>query len=693
MKEYKTTQLRNIGIVAHSGAGKTSLAEALAFAMGETTRMGKVEQGNTLSDYNEDEIERQISINASLLHGEWKQHKINLIDTPGFSDFFGEVVSTMRAADNFMIVVSADAGVEVGTERVRQLADRYEKPRFYVINKLDRENASVEKAFHDLQERFGKKITLLQFPVETGPNFYKIVDVLRMKLLTFEQDGSGKYTESELSEELKARAQELHKNLIEAVAETDDTLMEKYFEEGDLTGEDLEKGFKQAILTRQVVPVLCAAATRNVGVTSLLDFIVKYLPSPADMPPVKNAEGTEERKCADEEPLVALVFKTVSEAHMGELSYVRIFSGVLESGMDVLNASQDRAERIGQMFILNGKQKTGVEKLHAGDMGALVKLKATHTGDTLCDKNHPFKLPPIEFPAPLISIAVNPKTKGDEEKISTGLHTLHEEDPTFRVHYDPELKQTIVSGQGELHLEIVLKRLKQRFGVDVDVEPPRIPYRETIKAKAEAQGKYKKQTGGRGQYGDAHLRLEPLPRGGGFEFVDAIVGGVIPGKFIPAVEKGVVETMKEGVLAGYPVVDVKATVFFGSYHPVDSSEMAFKIAASMAFKKAFMEAKPVLLEPIYEITVKVPEEFMGDVMGDISSRRGKILGMDSDGRFQIIKARVPLAELYKYSTTLRSMTQGQGIFEQKFSHYEEVPPDIAQKIIEQAQKEKQQASS
>lgn len=691
MKDYTGEHIRNIGVAGHSGTGKTSLVEALLFSMGETTRVGQVEQGNTISDYNEDEIERQVSINTSIMHGEWDHHKINIVDTPGFSDFFGDVVSGMRAVDIAMITISAAAGVEIGTERARELADKYGLPRFYVLNKLDRENIEFDKIVTELQERFGKKVILTQFPVETGPNFHKIVDLFKMKLLTFKTDKSGKYEESEIPSDSSARAEEMRNQLIESVAESDDELLEKYFEAGELTPQQFADGFKKAVINRMVVPVVCASAELNVGVTSLLDFVVNYLPSPIDTPPIKLEEG-QEIKSSDSEPLVALVFKTVSEAHVGELSYVRVFSGILEPGEEVSNSTQGHSERIGQMFVLNGKNKKGIERLHAGDIGALVKLKATHTGDTLCAKGKPFTITKIEFPEPLISIAVEPKSKGDEEKISAGLHTLHEEDPTFVVYYDPELKQTILSGQGELHLDIIIKRLKQKFGVDVNIEEPKIPYRETIRKKAEAQGKYKKQSGGRGQYGDAHLRLEPQPRGEGFEFVNAITGGVIPGKFIPAVEKGAYETTQEGVLAGYPVVDVKVTVFYGSYHDVDSSEMAFKIASSMALKKAFMEASPVLLEPIYEIEVKVPEEYMGDVMGDISSRRGKILGMDADGRFQVIKARVPLAELHKYSTVLRSMTQGQGMFRQKLSHYEEVPAELAQKIIDQAKKEKEEVS-
>ena len=473
------------------------------------------------------------------------------------------------------------------------------------------------------------------------------------------------------------------------MAESDDSLMEKYFESGELTEEEFRSGLHRAILNHEVYPVFCVAATGNIGVRRMLDVIVNFLPAPNEMAPAKGEDGSQ-RKCAVTEPASALVFKTISEAHVGELSFFKVFSGAVKTGDDLLNSTQNNTERIGQIFVLNGKSKTSVDRLMAGDVGAVVKLKSTHTGDTLCDKSKPIKYPKITFPAPKIRTAIVPVAKGDEEKISMGLHNLHEEDPTFISEYDPELKQTIVSGQGEQHLAIILKRLRQKYHVEVEEQEPRIPYRETIKGKSEAQGKYKKQSGGRGQYGDCHLRLEKLSRGSGFEFVDAIVGGVIPGKFIPAVEKGVVERMNKGVLAGFPVVDVRVTCFDGSYHSVDSSEMAFKVAASMGFQKAFIDANPVLLEPIYDITVKVPEEFMGDVMGDISSRRGKIMGMDSEGRFQIIKAKVPLAELYKYSTTLRSITAGRGIHSRVFSHYDEVPAEISQKIIEQAKKDKEE---
>ncbi len=688
MKTYTGEQIHNIGVGGHGGSGKSSLVEAMLNCMGETNRLGSIEQGNTISDYNEDEIERQVSINTSLLHGEWKNTKVNLIDTPGFSDFYGDVVSGMRAADVMMIVVSAAGGVEVGTERVRELADQYKLPRFYVVNKMDRENVLFSKVADELRERFGKQVTVVQIPLESGPGFHVVVDILDRKTYTYAQDGSGKVTIGDIPEKIKERVEKMRMELVESVAESDDQLLEKYFEAGELSEEELIKGFKKAVNNRTIVPLLCASATNNIGITSLLNFIANFLPAASTRPPIE-MDG-KIRRPVDSDPLSALVFKTVSEAHVGELSLVKVYSGILKSGDEVLNTANDKTERIGQIYIMNGKHKKSIDALHAGDVGALVKLKSTHTGNTLTSKTDPFTLPPIVFPEALINVAVEPKTKGDEDKIGTGLHTLHEEDPTFLVRFDPELKQTIVSGQGELHLTIILKRLAQRFGVEVDITEPRIPYRETIKGKAEAQGKFKKQTGGRGQYGDAHIRIEPKPRGEGFEFVNAIVGGVIPGKFIPAVEKGSIETCEQGILAGYPIVDIKVTCFYGSYHNVDSSEMAFKVAASMALKKAFMDAKPILLEPIYEVEIKVPDSYMGDVMGDISSRRGKILGMHADGRFQVIKALVPLAELHKYSTVLRSMTQGQGIFHRTFSHYEEVASDVAQQIIAAAKKEKEE---
>ncbi len=695
MKTYKTDQLRNFAIGAHGGAGKTSLVEAMIFNMGETNRIGTIEQGTTVSDYNADEIERQISINTSLLHGDWNDHKLNIIDTPGYSDFFGEVVGAFRAVESVLVVISATGSVEVGTEMVWEAAGNLGLPRTIVINKLDKENLDYDAVFDSIHESFGHKVVSAQFPVKVGPGFNSIIDLIRMKLMKFSTDGSGKYTEEAIPDDLKSKADDLHLKLIEAVAESDDSLMEKYFEAGELTEDEFRDGLRKAILNHEVYPVFCVSATTNVGVRRLNDVITNFAPAPSDIKTLTALDkgGKEIQKKTDiTESTSALIFKTISEEHVGELSYLKVFSGAVKSGDDLLNSTQGKDERIGQLFVLNGKHKNSVDRLVAGDLGAVVKLKATHTGDTLCAKTGEVQFPKIAFPEPKIRTAIIPKAKGDEEKISVGLHALHEEDPTFISQFDSELKQTIISGQGEMHLGIILKRLSQKYHVEVTEEEPKIPYRETIKRKSEAQGKYKKQSGGRGQYGDCYLRLEKLPRGEGFEFVNAIVGGVIPGKFIPAVEKGIVERMEKGVLAECKVVDVKVTCFDGSYHNVDSSEMAFKIAASMGFQKAFMDATPVILEPVYDVTVKVPEEYMGDVMGDISGRRGKIMGMDSEGKFQVIRAKVPLGELFKYSTSLRSMTSGRGIHNRAFSHYDEVPGDIAEKIIKQAKKEKEEES-
>jgi elongation factor G len=695
LKTYKTDQLRNVAVGAHGGAGKTSLVEAMIFNMGETNRIGHIEQGTTVSDYNADEIERQISINTALLHGDWNDHKLNLIDTPGYPDFFGEVVGAFRAVESVLVVISAAGSVEVGTEMVWDEAEKLGLPRMIAINKLDKENLNYDAVFDSIHESFGHKVVSAQFPVKVGPGFNSIVDLIRMKLMKFSTDGSGNYTEEAIPDDLKGKADDLHLKLIESVAESDDSLMEKYFEAGELTEDEFRGGLRRAILNHEVYPVFCVSATTNVGIRRLNDVVSNFAPAPSDIETVTalDKSGKEmQKKTNITESASALVFKTISEEHVGELSYLKVFSGAVKSGDDLLNSTQGKGERTGQLFVLNGKHKNSVDRLVAGDIGAVVKLKTTHTGDTLCAKTGEVQFPKIAFPEPKIRTAIIPKAKGDEEKISVGLHALHEEDPTFISQFDPELKQTIISGQGEMHLAIILKRLNQKYHVEVTEEEPKIPYRETIKSKSEAQGKYKKQSGGRGQYGDCHLRLEKVPRGDGFEFVDAIVGGVIPGKFIPAVEKGIVERMGKGVIAGYKVVDVRVTCFDGSYHNVDSSEMAFKVAASMGFQKAFMSASPVLLEPIFDITVKVPEEYMGDVMGDISGRRGKIMGMDSEGKFQVIRAKVPLGELFKYSTALRSMTSGRGIHNRVFSHYDEVPGDIAEKIIAQAKKDKEEES-
>lgn len=695
MKEYTADNIRNVGLVSHGGVGKTSLAEAMLFSAGETTRLGSVDEGTTVSDYSQEEIDRKISISASLLQLQWKNHKLNILDTPGYSDFVGEVISSLRVCDAVTILLSAVAGIEVGTETVFALADERKIPRIFFVNRMDKEHANFQRVLDMLKKRFGNAVTALQFPVNEGEAFDSVIDIVKMKMIKFEKNKSGKAHEEAIPANLMERAKTMRNALMETVSENDEELLNIFCEVGELTDEQLKAGLRKQVVSCNIFPVVCGAATANLGVHQLLDLIINYCPSPLDRPKAQgvkpNTSEVVTREISPDAPLAALVFKTVSEPHIGELSFFRVFSGSMKSGSEVLNATKGASEKIGQLYQMNGKNRKEIGVVTVGDLGAIVKLRDTSTGDTLCDKSNPIQLPKIEFPEPVISVAIEPKAKGDEEKISTGLHTIQDVDATFRVFSDPELKQTIISGQGEMHLDIIVRRLKEKYGVDVNVVEPKIPYRETIRATAEGSHRHKKQSGGRGQFGDVSLRLEPLPRGGNYEFVDAIVGGVIPGKYIPAVEKGIKEAMANGVIAGYPVVDVKVTLFYGSYHPVDSSDMAFKIAGSMCFKKVFKECKPVLLEPIYDVEVQIPEEYMGDVMGDISGRRGKIQGMDSQGAFQIIKAKVPQAELYKYSTTLRSLTQGRGAYRQKFSHYEEVPKEVADKIISQYKGEEEVA--
>ncbi len=699
MKEYTPDHIRNISLIGHGGAGKTSLSEAMLFSSGSTTRLGKVEEGNTLSDYHPDEIDRQISINASLLFCEWKTIKLNILDTPGYTDFTGEVKSSLRVSDTAVILLKAVEGVEVGTEIVGKYTNELRNNVVFVINKIDNENADFERVLRQTHEMISHDVVPVQFPLKEGAGFDSIVDILKMKVLKFTPGGNGKYTELEIPAEAKGRAESFRQQLVELVAETDEALLNKYLEKEGLSDDDLRTGLRLGIRARKVFPLLCIAATQNIGVTSLMDFVTEYCPAPTDFGDLHGTTPGKHNGDAQADVVVRqdvngppslFVFKTLSESHVGELSLFRVCSGTVAPGLDMINEANGKPERLAQLFIMNGKERKEAARLMAGDLGAVVKLKDTHTNNTLSSKSFPVVYTPIEFPEPVFHAAILPKTKGDEDKMSTGLHTLHQEDPTFVFRVDPELHQTIISGQGELHLNIIVKRLKQKFNVDVDLIEPKVPYRETIKGIAkDAEYKHKKQSGGHGQYGHVHLRLEPLKRGQGFEFVDEIVGGVVPGKFIPAVEKGVVETMKDGVLAGYPVVDLRVALHYGSYHDVDSSEMAFKIAGSQAFRKGFMEAKPVLLEPIHTVEVKVPEDAMGEVMGDISGRRGKILGMEGQGHYQIIRAQVPAAELHKYATVLRSKTGGRGVFKASMSHYEEVPREQAEKVIQTSEKHKQ----
>lgn len=692
MKDFKIDQIRNVGVVGHGGVGKTSLVEAMLYAAKVTTRLGRVDDGTSLSDYSDDEMERKISIGASLLHLEWKNHKINMVDMPGYQDFIGEVVGGLRVTETALILLSAQSGVEVGTEQVWNIAENYKLARIFFINRMDKEHADFENVAKQAKESFGQKVVPIQIPIGEGLHFKGMVDLVKMKALYFDKDGKSK--EEKIPPELEAKSKEYQEKLIEAVAETDDALLEKFFDKGELSGDEIKQGLRKGIAERSIYPVVCGSASVNMGVTALLDLLAAYLPSPSDFVQIQGkVPGTEKEKpvkISPDESLCAFAFKTVSEPHVGELTFLKVYSGKLQSGMDVYNSTREASERIGQIYALNGRERREIGIVNAGDIAAVVKLKNTKTGDTFCDKKDPVILPPIDFPKPVINMGIRPRKRGDEEKIANGFAKLHEEDPTFIMEVDADIRQTIIYGQGELHLEVMVDRLRRRFGVEVELEKPRIPYRETITTKVEAQGKYKKQSGGRGQYGDVWLRLEPLPRGEGFEFVNKIVGGAIPSKYIPSVEKGIVGAMKEGFLAGYKVVDAKITLYDGTFHEVDSSDLAFKIAGSMGFKNAATKAKPVMLEPIYNLEVIVPEDFMGDVMGDLSSRRGKILGMDQERNFQKIRAQVPLAELYKYSTSLRSLTQGRGLHTRESSHYEEVPRDIADKLIKEAQQEKEQ---
>lgn len=693
MKEYETGAIRNIAFIGHGGSGKTSLSEILLFTAGEINRIGTIAEGNTVSDSTPTEIEKQISISSSLLHLDWNNSKINIIDTPGFSDFIGEAKSAMRICDIAVMVLKSAEGVEVGSEITGRFVEEYDLPSAIIINKIDNEHSNFKETEQKAKDRLSSGAIVVTFPAAEGTNFDTVIDVLKMKAYTYGNAGTKKVTESEIPTELKDQAEKYRVELVEKVAETTEELMNKYFEDGNLSQEDLDDGIKKALLKRNLSPVFAISALKGVGINNFLDFASTYFPSPLDRKgeEIKN-NGKDILLKPDKngEP-VLFVFKTISEQHVGELSLFKVLSGSVHTGLDLVNQNNGKTERLSQLSVLNGHKRAEAPNLPAGDLGSVVKLKDTHTNNTLSSKNFPVKAKPIVFPEPVIRGAIVPKAKGDEDKISSGLHTLHEEDPSFNVKFDPELSQTIISGQGELQLSLAVKRLKERYGVEVDLVEPKVPFRETIKGSVQdVEYKHKKQSGGRGQFGHVHFKIEPLPRGKGFEFVNAIVGGVVPGRFIPAVEKGIIETMEKGVISGNKVVDVKVTLFDGSFHNVDSDEMSFKIAASQCFRKGFSTAKPCLLEPIFDVEVTVPEEYMGDVMGDISSRRGKISGMDSNGSFQIIKAQVPLAELYKYSSNLRSLTSGRGAHHREFSHYEEVPREVEQKVIDEYNKSREE---
>ncbi len=691
MSKLSAGQIRNVAIIAHSGAGKTSLTESILFNAGVLDRMGNVEAGNTTTDCEPEEIARKISVVSAIAYCDWKNTRINLIDTPGFINFIEDTRGSLRVSDGAVVIVSAISGVKAETEKIWKYACEFEVPRVVFVNKLDKEAANFFMALGELEKSFESEALPLYIPIGEGEGFKGIIDLIKMKAYIAE---NGKVAEAEVPSSSQGSAGEYRKKLVEKIAESDDALLERYLEGTEITNEEIMKGVREGSLTRRFIPVICGSATLNIGAGQLLDAMLLCLPSPEDMSRISPIRGKNpkdgkevERKPVETDPLTAYVFKTIADPYAGKMSMFRVYSGVLKADSTVLNSQTGAKERIGQVFYLQGKKHIPTQAVGPGEIAAVVKLKDTNVGDTLCEEHHPLVLDQVKFAEPLISYAIAPKTKGDEEKVSVGINRLLEEDPTLHFSRDEESKEMILSGMGQVHLEVSLDKLKRKFGVEVAMKTPKIPYRETVRAFAKGQGRYKKQSGGRGQYGDCWIELEPLSRGGGYEFVDRIVGGVIPQQYRGAVEKGIVEAMHEGVIAGYQMVDVRATLYDGTYHSVDSSEMAFKIAGSMAFKKVVQDAKPVLLEPIMRVEVTVPEDTLGTVIGDLNTRRGKVQGVEPQaGGNQKISALVPMAEMLTYANQLQSITSGRGLYSMEFSHYEEVPSHITQKIIAERQK-------
>jgi elongation factor G len=680
---HKPEQVRNVALTGHSGSGKTSLAEAILFRTGKISRLGGVLEGTTVCDHDPEEIERQISIRTAMITTEQDAHHFNILDTPGYADFLPDAQAALRVSDSALVVIGAVSGVEVGTERVWRLAQDHLLPCLIVINKTDRADIDLDDLLGQIQSRFGRQAVLLQYPLNHGVGFNQVIDPVLMKLVTFDSEGA---QQGDLPAEHENQARRLREQIVEAVAETDEALMEQYFGDGDLGPEQLRVGLANAVLQRELFPILFTDAHNALGVDTLLSVLASYFPSPLDSTGLNGPDG--ERLDANAAaPLAAFSFKTVTEQHVGDLNLVRLYSGSIKSGDEVTNVTRGSSERIGQIFELTGHERSEVESASAGDIVALVKLKDTHSGDTLCAKGQRLALPKVELPEPLIRVAITPREKGSEERMVTALAALRKEDPSLLFRYDGEIHQSVLAAQGDLHMESILRRLRERFGVEVDTETPRIPYRETIAGKAEGHHRHKKQSGGRGQFGEVFLRIQPKPRGDGFELINNVVGGSIPTNFIPAVEKGIQDALVEGPLCGSQVVDLAVAIYDGKHHPVDSDEVSFRIASSHAFKDAFLKAKPVLLEPICSLIITVPEEFMGDVMGDLTGRRGRIHGTDADGHFQIITVEVPFSEIDRYATVLRSITHGKGMYTQKVDRYELVPHDIQSKVVEAAGKQ------
>jgi elongation factor G len=682
MKDYASSDLRSFAVLGHASAGKTMLTEAMLVTSGRIGRPGSIAAGTTVSDYHASEKQHQISVHCSLLNTEWMGKKFNILDTPGYTDFISEGLGALRVGDFALIVINAMHGLGVGTDAVWDYATRFGLPKILVVNGLDKANVKFDDVLADARAHFGKNVFPMSVPLNAGPGFSHVLDVMRNEVTFYQPGGNGKYTEAPAGA-LTERVQQLHRELIEYVAESDDTLMERFFEKGMLAEEELRAGLHQAIQKQVFVPLFAVSAELNVGVSRLMDFIAKYGSSPLDRAevPARDANGVAGSVPLSQPEPVAFIFKTMNEPGVGELSLFRVYSGTVKSGDEMLNTSRDAVERLGQLYVLNGHERTPVPFLRAGDLGAVVKLRSTHTGDTLCSPRYPVVLPKVEYPRPNIHAALRLRSKGDEDKLAVGLATLHQEDPTFHYRVDDEVHQTLVSGQGEIHLQVIAERLLRRFGVQVALEEPLIPYRETIRSRGESRYRHKKQTGGAGQFAEVWLRVEPAPRDSGVTFKQSLVGTNVDRVFVPSVEKGVNTACREGILGGFRVTDLKADFYDGKMHPVDSKDIAFQVAGYHAFKEAFQAAAPCLLEPIYVVVVTVPEEHVGAILGDLSSRRGQIIGVEAEGHFQNIKARVPQKELYHYSTVVRSLTSGRGRHAEEFSHYQDVPAEAAQKIL------------
>ena len=688
MKEYQAADIRNFAVVGHATSGKTMLCEAMLACAGVINRMGTIAAGSTVSDYHVSEINRKISVQASLLHLEWLNKKFNIIDCPGYADFLSEGLGALRVGDFALIVVNAAHGVGVGTDAMWKCATEDGIPKLIVLNGFDKEDTDFEKVLNELREHFGARVFPISIPVNPGPGFNQLLDVLRNEVITYAGDKSGKFTEAPATGSLAERVTALHKEVIEYIAEADDSLMEKWMDKGTLTEEELRAGLHAAVQKQSFVPVFCTSAENNIGVARLMDMISKYGSSPVDRKTVSglDANGNECEVTLNGSETVCYVFKTMSETQFGELSFFRVYSGQVKFGSELYNTDRRSTEKIGQIYSLNGKLRETAQVVNAGDIAAVVKLKDTHTGNTLCHPKHPVSLPKVDYPRPSIHASLKSTAKGEEEKVASGLAALHHEDPTFAHHVDSELHQTVLSAQGELHLEVIADRLRRRFNVHVELGEPRVKYRETIRGRADSKYRHKKQTGGSGQFAEVWMRIEPKPRDTGVEFTQSLVGQNVDRSFVPSVEKGVNKAVEEGIISGYRVVDVKIEFYDGKMHPVDSKDIAFQTAGYFAFKEAFTAAKPCMLEPINQIEIRIPEDCMGKVMGDLSSRRGKIQGMEVEGSFQVIKAHVPAKELYRYSSTLRSLTGGRGVHTEDFSHYEEMPRDAESKMVEEYKK-------